>query len=227
VDERVDPRLRHRQAWDLIPWVVNGRAGLQEQAALQAHLRACADCREEYEFQKRLHDHMNTDAGQAGDAPAALRRLHARIEASMIGSGSSNSRERSRTARLLAAAVVVETIALSALGGARWLQRDTPVAPYHTLSAPEAPTAPASIRAVLSPQMTVAQVQQLLAQAHLQIVAGPTEAGVYSLAPTMPAPTTRTPTTNDRDPAQALQILRSHPGVRFAEPIDAAGAVAQ
>jgi hypothetical protein len=70
----------------------------------------------------------------------------------------------------------------------------------------------ASIRAVLAPTLTLGQVQTLLTQSQLQIVGGPSEAGVYSLAPRTAA----------ADTGAALARLRADPGVRFAEPLDAA-----
>jgi hypothetical protein len=54
--------------------------------------------------------------------------------------------------------------------------------------------------------MTLSELQTLLSDAQLRIVAGPTEAGVYSLAPTATLAT-----------ASSLEILRRHAGVRFAE----------
>jgi hypothetical protein len=67
------------------------------------------------------------------------------------------------------------------------------------------------IRAVFVPEVTVEGVQTLLAGAGLQIVAGPSEAGVFSLAPR--------PSDQPVSRQAALASLRSNPQVRFAEPI--------
>jgi len=60
--------------------------------------------------------------------------------------------------------------------------------------------------------MTLEQFYVLLNSAHLQVVAGPGEAGVWSLAPAADASAVAT--------AAALRELRGNPQVRFAEPID-------
>jgi hypothetical protein len=60
--------------------------------------------------------------------------------------------------------------------------------------------------------MTLSQFRGLLESAHLQVVAGPGESGVWALAPAQ-----------DADSAAieaALRQLRDSPQVRFAEPIN-------
>ena len=42
----------HRLAWDQIPWIVNGSLSETERLVVESHLQACADCREEFEFQR-------------------------------------------------------------------------------------------------------------------------------------------------------------------------------
>jgi hypothetical protein len=64
----------------------------------------------------------------------------------------------------------------------------------------------AVIRAVFAPTVTLSELQGLLDDAHLRIVAGPTEAGVYSLAMTAP-----------QSIDWSLRQLRGHASVRFAE----------
>ncbi len=59
-----------------------------------------------------------------------------------------------------------------------------PPAEYRTVTspAPASPTSRGIIRAVFQPTLRVSDLQQLLEQSGLQIVSGPTEAGVYTLA---------------------------------------------
>ena len=90
---------------------------------------------------------------------------------------------------------------------------------YRTGAREPAESAPrATIRAVLAPTLTLGELQALLGQAQLQIVAGPSDAGVYSLAPMSAQAAAAT--------QPALAQLRAHPGVRFAEPVDAAARAA-
>ena len=90
--------------------------------------------------------------------------------------------------------------------------RIAPAAYYTVTSATPQPTG-AAVRAVFAPNVTLSDLQRLLDDAHLKIVAGPTEAGVYSLAMTGSAPV-----------EWSLQRLRAHEAVRFAESIGAASA---
>lgn len=55
-------------------------------------------------------------------------------------------------------------------------------------------------------------MQALLRRLDLEVVSGPTEAGVYSLSPA-------TQRTQHNDPDRQLAQLRADPNVRFAEPI--------
>lgn len=199
-----DERSLHRRAWEAIPWLVNGRITGGERGLLEAHLRGCRECREEFAFQQRLRDELARDAGPAADPQPALERLWQRIDAEGDMAGRAG-RSRGAWVRWLAAAAVIEGIALAGLIGANL---GTAAPPYRTLSA-EAP-APASpaIRAVFVADLPLRDLQALLDRARLHIVAGPSEAGVYTLASPTGAP-------DDT----ALALLRADPRVRFAEPV--------
>jgi hypothetical protein len=83
---------------------------------------------------------------------------------------------------------------------------------YRTLGADAEVPRHATIRAVLDPALSLGDLQAMLAELRLQIVAGPSAAGVFSLAPEANAPSAST--------AQTVSKLRSRTGVRFAEPTD-------
>lgn len=209
----------HRRAWDLIPWVVNGRASSEERRVVEQHLADCGDCREEHEFQLRLHTAMSRaprpDANADSAAAVSLQRLWRRIDGE-DAVPVMRRRASSSFARGLLAAVLIEAVGIAALSAALWT-RDSPRpgAPlYQTLSAPAEGAAHATIRAVLAPTLTLGELQALLKQTQLQIVAGPSDAGVYSLAPLSAHLAAAT--------QPALAQLRMQPGVRFAEPVDTA-----
>lgn len=197
-----EERALHRRAWEAIPWLVNGRIGEAERNLLEAHLRMCRDCSEEFASQQRLRDGVLRQPGPAPDPEAALARLWQRIDAEAA------MRPGGRAApwtRWLAAAVVVQAIALAALLGARF----APAAPtYRTLSTATAASPPHAIRAVFSGDLPIAELGHLLDRAGLTIVDGPNEVGVYTLAPRADSP---------RD--AALALLRADGRVRFAEPV--------
>jgi hypothetical protein len=220
MNEPADTTL-HREVWNLIPWVVNGRASATDQARVSAHLESCVDCKDEYEFQRQLREAMHRDAGEDRDPQHALRGLWARLDADGSAPAADHGSRRSTwLVRSLAAVVVVEAIGLYALGGLLWWRNAPPSAPpaqYRTLSSQPPSAAAATLRVVLAPAATLAEFQQLLEQSHLQIVGGPSEAGVYSLAPVAPAKEAM----NKDATARTLAQLRAHPAVRFAEPVGA------
>jgi hypothetical protein len=86
------------------------------------------------------------------------------------------------------------------------LQRRAPAAEYYTVTTATPRPAGEIIRAVFAPTITVSELQAVLDDAHLKIVAGPTEGGVFSLA-----------AANSRPTDWSLQRLRGQAAVRFAE----------
>jgi len=228
---------QHGESWDLIPWLVNGRLSDAERAAVEAHLPDCEQCRREVDAQRHLREAIAEDNRIDCVPSASLQRLWVRIDAGESEEGALRPEPNSRRSpvqrrpdpwvgtRWLVAAVVVEAIGLGIFGAA-WLSssasQPTPTAEYRTVTSPAgAPPAGAVVRAVFAGGLTLAEMQNLLRDAGLRIVSGPTEAGVYSLAPAQPMDATHV--------AGALARLRAAHGVRFAEPIgdlalDAAGA---
>ena len=206
----------HRQVWEQIPWILNGSASEADLRSAQEHLRHCADCREALAFEQRLHDALLQPQIGIGDAEEGWQRLSARIDHSETGLLSARSRPSVTQTRWLAAAVIVEALALGGMVTSSWFTHagHAPAGVYQTLAQPEVIRPAPTIRVVLAPEMTLDQFRILLNGAHLQVVAGPGEAGVWSLAPAEDASTVATDA--------ALRELRESPHVRFAEPINGA-----
>lgn len=204
--------MNHTTAWNLIPWFVNGRASNREREALESHIGQCPECRAEVEAQHGLMNAMQTTPVVESMPHASLQKLWQRIEADPAVPAPEPARLRqSRLVGWLAAAVAAEALLLGVFTTVLYHSRGTGAVPaeFRTVtSAPAAAVAP-GIRAVFSPAMTLGELQDLLSQAGLRIANGPTEYGVYTLAPVSP----------DADTRQALQVLRAHPAARFAEPI--------
>jgi hypothetical protein len=219
-DPPVDDASVHRRAWEAIPWVVNGSATAEQQHLLDAHLSRCADCRSELAHQRELQSVIASapQAAAASDVDTSLQRLFARIdrasEADLPAPAVTPRRKVPRTSASgltawLAAAVVVEALALALLG-VGLLVRPEPAPGYATLS-DDAPNRGATIRIVPAPSLRIDDLQRLLQLLNLQVVAGPNSVGAYDLAP------------QGEQPARELQIstLRADPGLRLVEPIDA------
>jgi hypothetical protein len=132
--------------------------------------------------------------------------------------GQREPRRRFGATQWLTAAVVVQAIGLGAIGGS-FLARpagERVQAGYETRSTPAPPANGARIRAVFAEAMTVGELKTLLATQHLLIVAGPTEAGVFTLGGTDAA-------SGPERWEAALAGLRADPHVLFAEPLPGDG----
>ena len=83
---RTDARTVHDEAFELIPWLVNGRISRSEQESVERHLLQCDACRLEVEEQRRLRQAIRRDISKVEYAPqASLQKLLARIDASERG----------------------------------------------------------------------------------------------------------------------------------------------
>jgi hypothetical protein len=211
--------MNHRQAWDLIPWFINGSAPDSRSALLEHHLRECPECRAEVEAQRAIMQAMKTRPLVENMPHGSLQKLWARIDAQAVPAAEPSARAIPDTIRIrqrpprmamwLAAAIAMQALLLGAV--TLLLMRLPPEeAAYRTVSSPTAATAAPSLRAVFTPDMTLGELQALLERAGLRIVNGPTPEGVYTLAGTQ---------RSNADPARPLAVLRSHPATRFAEPI--------
>lgn len=192
----------HEHCWELIPWVVNGRASDAEQRTVSTHAETCDECREELQRHRTLQSHMRGDEDVIAAPNASWQKLLAQIDTQPQATASEARRSRRPW---LIAALWLQLVAIGILAGALFTAVRQPE--YKTLSTPETASAQAAVRVVFAPDASVNKVNELLRQVEGNIIAGPSEAGVYTLS----AP--------DNKSVQAIIVaLRGHPEVLFAEP---------
>jgi hypothetical protein len=241
------PSFSHRQTWDLIPWIVNGTATTAECERVDEHLRLCADCRDEYAFQSRIHAGMTLESTLECDPQSAFQRWLARIDGEhaddrvvsaatvhvtppviarrqRLGARRKSGWTRYQ-ARVLTAAVIVQSVALVLLG-ALLLGRVRSADPdprYETLSRVSTSAGTATIRFVPSPSLTVGALQAILADTKVRIVESNQGSSIYGLAPEpgSQSAASDTPAERTAKTTAALARLRAQPGVLLAEPIAA------
>jgi anti-sigma factor RsiW len=199
--------LEHRETWDLLPWYVNSRIAAPDRDRVNVHLQTCALCRDELAQQRQLFQAIATASTIEHVPAASLKGLRQRLSAPTAAPQPRATPLFSRPL-LLAASAAAVTVALGVIAVVSWNSPHSlnPDASYYTVTSATPPARMAVIRAVFDPGVTVSQLQVLLDESRLRIVAGPTEAGVYSLAATSSQPV-----------STSLQRLRQHPTVRFAE----------
>jgi hypothetical protein len=202
----------------LLPWFVTGRLDAGDAARVEQHLRSCASCRAEVEHDKALHDLLSDDDRPAVLSPSAgFQALMARIgetERAMPGAPPEHAETQPamthRASRWLAAAVVVQALALALVGSVLWRNAEAP-ALYRTLSqSASVPATGAHLRVVFAPATTARELGAMLAAVDARIVDGPSPAGAYALALAH---------TDDAALATSLATLRADPRVLFAEPL--------
>ena len=215
----------HQEIGELLPWLVNGRLSEADRQRVDAHLRVCEACTDELAAQRRIYDVMSVDAGVERMPTAGLKRLRLRIESlDEVGPAPAAPDEVARSdapaasslrQRRGAIAASIAMTAVGALAALLWNQHERRIAPanYYTVTTTAPQPANTAIRAVFAPTATLSELQELLDDAHLKIVSGPTEAGVYSLA-----------MSGSPSADWSLRRLRGHEVVRFAESVVPASA---
>lgn len=198
------PHFNHERCWELIPWVVNGRASEPEQQEVLTHAQACSECREELARHRALHGRMRGTDDVIAAPNAAWQKLLARIDAQSPADDIATPHRIKRP--WLVAALWIQLVAIAALTGALFRSAQTPQPAYATLATSQSLDRRAAVRVVFEPTATLGDINRLLRQVECDIIAGPSEAGVYTLAGT-----------HDRDAHEIIATLRTHADVLFAE----------
>jgi hypothetical protein len=213
----------------LLPWYVNGTLKGEELDLVQQHLRVCIICRREFTVQQRtskairnssivdlspqpsfsrLMRGMSREVYEVSRRKRWWRRLRAqcrhlfhRLSAGLL---------LRRT--LIALPLLFLLIGLAPIAK-HWLAPMSKEPRYHTLADPS--SAPSrgrnDIRIVLAKTIDQEQIKQLLVSLHARIVDGPNSVGAYTIRIASGNRSTQAVLT-------ALERLRHHPDVLFAEP---------
>jgi anti-sigma factor RsiW len=210
--------MTHDDVWHVLPFYVNGTLRGQRRVDVEGHLATCAECRAELATQNQVRETILREDVRQESAQTSFDQLWERIledeavaQAHLSGDAPPVvPRPRAgRAMKWLVAAVIVEGVGLATLSAMTWSQGLSESPDYRTLSTQQAPIPGGQIRAVFSPELTLADLQSLLSSSKLSVVGGPTEAGVYTLALENSAASVD----------GALTNLRGNASVRFAEPI--------
>lgn len=225
----MSPRIpdTHAEAWDLLPWVANGRIAPADREWVDAHVQGCAECRAELSAQRMLSTHLK----EAGDEPAqgmnpgaseeqrSFDRLWARIEAAesaapVMQAASAGSRRVSRPVRWLAAAVIVQGIGL-ALFGFNALRSTGSGKPDYVTVTSQAPVRGGApmVSLVFEPKASIDTINTLLAHQGLSIVSGPGLSGNFTAALSADA------VASGASAESVAAVISKDPNVTFAQPI--------
>jgi len=224
-----DDTRTHQEVWALLPWLANGSATVEQRRHAEAHLRGCASCRAELARERELVDGLAQPPASAPDVERGLQRLMRRLDQAadappvlVRGPGRvralAGTRLRIGTVAALGLAELLVVAAAALWWAGTPAPADATAAPYRTLTQRVPGGAGATDgphwRVVFQGKQTVHDLQALLREHGLAIVAGPTEAGVFTLGVATQGPAGNAP---DADALAAR--LRQSPAVLFAETV--------
>jgi hypothetical protein len=216
-----DDARTHQEIWALLPWLANGRATLAQRQHAEAHLSHCADCRAELEREQQIVQALTQPAAATLDPERGLHRLLQRLDQAQDVAPRAGFWQVLAGARLGLGAVAALGLAELLLGSVLalwWLQSRAPLAaadaaPYRTLALPDPAAATGTRwRVVFQEQRTLQELQALLRAQGLTVVAGPSEAGVFTLAADAAQ-------RSAAEPDAVAARLRESALVRFAEAV--------
>jgi hypothetical protein len=213
-----------------LPWIANESAATKDVARVEAHLRDCRECQEELEFQRQLRNAIRTEEAIVLAPQTSLQKLMQRIDTvadlddeeleieapAAVESSAVARREPARWTRWLPIAAAVQGIAIAGLLAALWTQSQThddlTAARYNVLTTPTATvTHGPVIRVVFAGDVALDDMNRVLRGIGAQIIAGPSEAGVYTLG-------LADGTADKSGVEKAIAQLRTDGRVLFAEP---------
>jgi len=174
----VKTRQRGEHPVELLPWLANGTLEGEERERVRRHVAACARCRAELEFLETLR--RGVKACWTGEEPGELG--WARVRASIRRETEFRPR-RSRTfldLRWMAAAAAVLVVVQTGVIAYLTLGPGAGPALYQPLGAEQQRPV---LQVRFRPDASEARIRALLRETGVEIVAGPSALGIYSLAP--------------------------------------------
>jgi anti-sigma factor RsiW len=211
----------HREAVELLPWLVNGTLDGRERERVENHLAQCVVCRRELEAARALQAAVASEERDPTVA-SALARLHARLDEEEASYDPRRlvqilmrrwHEARPAVRRTLAAQFALILVLAGTLSIVVATSSPAPVL-YRTLGdAPSAakPSRP-TVVVVFKGEHAEQEIRRLLSRLHARVVDGPSSVGAYRLE------------LREGGQQEALALLRGDPAVAFAEPMPAQGA---
>jgi anti-sigma factor RsiW len=184
----------HQNVQDLLPWFVMGTLDAEDRSVVDEHLRTCASCQHEVEWQQQLRQ-AHGDALPERDVERAFAALRVRLPAKAAARAPSrqplsgwlqSAREwwRSQTSwvgwTLALQSALILGLGVALVAGADKSAQQPGV--FHALSRPGAARAPSELVVVFAPQTPVAEMRRVLLASGTRIVDGPTAADAYILS---------------------------------------------
>jgi len=214
----------HADAWQMLPWLANGRLSGAERVRVEEHVHGCVQCTREVALQRRLCEVL-IEPERITYAPGpSFRKLMDRIDGRKPGAGAqprisapaalaAKSSSAWRPPGLAWAASFVLAVGVLGLGATtyRWSQPR-----YITHTAAPAPASIAVLHVAFVPSLPISAVGEALHNAGAHLVEGPDDTGIVGVAPIVAA----AGTVEGSSELHALAArLRADARVRWVEPV--------
>lgn len=198
----------HLETEKLLPWYVTGQLDPADHAAVEAHLSACAACREELRLERRLSAEVATLPLDAAPGWSELRgRLGFSPTQLELAGKPRLAFWRKIVPSVNTGGFLAAQVALILIAVAMVMPRDTS-APFHALGAPPVQVT-GNIIVIFRPDAREQDMRKMLNASAARLIDGPTAANAYVLH--VPAARRNS----------VLTRLRAQPEIVLAQPIDA------
>jgi anti-sigma factor RsiW len=210
----------HRDAVELMPWLVNGTLDAAERKRVESHLAQCVACRRELEAAYAVQAAVASEERDP-EVATALARLHLRLDEEQAGHGprrlirvlARRWREARPAVRWTLAAQFVVIVMLAVALSVLVVTNSPAPALYRTLAdAPSSNASGAVVVVVFNGGRSEQEIRRLLLRLNARVIDGPSSAGAYRLE------------LRQGTQQVALAVLRADAAVVFAEPLPAPGA---
>jgi hypothetical protein len=209
----VSEALSHDEAYELLPWFVNGSLSDVERRRVERHLSACLPCRAALRQEERFRQAVAEQSGQAQLAAEGFRQLESRLDRPLGSSSAVRRRGGSRAGRgrwtnRRALAWLTAASVLLVVGALAWtsvrLGLAPPAADFMTVSDP-ATSGAHSIDLIFADTVDETERNDFFRRLDATVVAGPSDIGRYTIELS----------DSDRIREQVIAKLRDDPRIRF------------
>jgi anti-sigma factor RsiW len=220
----------HARCWQLIPWYINGTLSADEASGAEQHFASCPECAKELEQHRGLQTQLRDGDPVLMGPQSAWQKMAERLDSEDEALARGHFRLGSKGNVAWRWAVAAQALLIVGLTTVVWQQSRAPDSPgsidmptdamlqpsYVTLTASSEAVTDGAVRVVFRHDVSLADVNALLRELSTQIVAGPSEASVYTLA----LPNFVTASSGVEQTAAMLKVLRGDARVVFAEPAE-------
>jgi len=208
---------------DLLPWYINGRLNAEERAKVMHHLQHCVRCTAELNLQQQLQAAITAPVKVEIAPQPSFNKLWERIitedhphvdraiRTSLITRLPFEGFSHWMRTYWMPVTLATQAALIIVLIGLIVIKQQAPPnddAAYRTVTS-NAPINGTVFHVVFDDATRLADIKDILLRSNLQVISGPTAAGVYSLTPT----NEQLSIANQ----QTVKSLRDDPRVRFAE----------